>query len=169
MVEPVSPIVWPASGWVSSIAPLPFQVVTTGAPSRSASARSSAEASARDHAAAGHDDRALRLGQQRGRALDVVGIRPRPAARLALRRVGERHLGRLGLDVHRHVEQDRSGPAGGHRVPGAMEDERQLIDARRLPPLLDDRLEDARVVGRVPPLELLEQRRGRACRCAASR
>ena len=45
IVEPVSPIVCPASGWVSSIAPFPFQVVTTGAPSRSASATSSAEAS----------------------------------------------------------------------------------------------------------------------------
>ncbi len=46
MVEPVSPMVWPASAWVSSIAPLPFQVVTTGAPSRSATARSSSVASA---------------------------------------------------------------------------------------------------------------------------
>ena len=45
IVEPVSPIVCPASGWVSSIAPFPFQVVTTGAPSRSASSTSSAEAS----------------------------------------------------------------------------------------------------------------------------
>ena len=38
-----------------------------------------------------------------------------------------------------------------------MEDERQLVDARRLPPLLDDRLEDPRVVGDVASLELLEQ------------
>ena len=38
-----------------------------------------------------------------------------------------------------------------------MQDERQLIDARRLPPLLDDRLEDPRVVGDVASLELLEQ------------
>ena len=46
MVDPVSPMVWPASRCVSSIAPFPFQVVTTGAPSRSASACSSAVASA---------------------------------------------------------------------------------------------------------------------------
>ncbi len=45
-VEPVSPIVWALSAWVSSIAPLPFQVVTTGAPRRSASASSSSQASA---------------------------------------------------------------------------------------------------------------------------
>src|SRR6478752_4281160 len=46
-VEAVSPIVWAASSWVSSIAPLPFQVVTTGAPSRSARATSWSHASAR--------------------------------------------------------------------------------------------------------------------------
>ncbi len=38
-----------------------------------------------------------------------------------------------------------------------MEDERQLVDARRLPPLLDDRLEDAGVVGVVAALEFLEE------------
>src|SRR6266542_5840591 len=43
-VDAVSPIVWAASSCVSSIAPLPIQVVTTGAPSRSARARTSAEA-----------------------------------------------------------------------------------------------------------------------------
>jgi len=34
-----------------------------------------------------------------------------------------------------------------------VQDERQLIDARRLPPFLDDRLEDARVVGDMASLE----------------
>src|SRR4051794_4038235 len=43
--DAVSPIVSAASGWVSSIAPLPFHVVTTAAPRRSASAVSSALAS----------------------------------------------------------------------------------------------------------------------------
>src|SRR5437899_11995815 len=46
-VEAVSPIVSPARSWVSSIAPLPFHVVTTGAPRRSASAVTCAQASAR--------------------------------------------------------------------------------------------------------------------------
>src|SRR6187431_596533 len=45
IVDPVSPTVWPASAWVSSIAPLPFQVVTTGAPRRSARARNASDAS----------------------------------------------------------------------------------------------------------------------------
>ena len=111
----------------------------------------------RDRAAAGDDDRPLRVAQQRRRPLDVVGGRPDPAACLALGGVGEDDLGAVGQDVHRHVEQDRPGPAGDHLVPGPVEDERQLVDARRLPPLLDDRLEDPRVVGDVASLELLEQ------------
>ena len=110
-----------------------------------------------DDPAAGDDHRPLRLRQQPRRLLDGRGIRPWPAARLALVEVGERDGRRLGLDVHRHVQQDRSGPAGAHRVPGSVEDERQLVDARRLPPFLDDRLEDPRVVGDVAALELLEQ------------
>src|SRR6476646_8308164 len=42
--DAVSPTVSPASSWVSSMAPLPFHVVTTGAPRRSASAVISADA-----------------------------------------------------------------------------------------------------------------------------
>ena len=110
-----------------------------------------------DGTAAGHDDRPLRVAQERRRPFDIVGGRPDPAACLALGRVGEGDLGAVGQDVHRHVEQDRSGPAGDHLVPGPVQDERQLVDARRLPPLLDDRLEDPRVVGDVASLELLEQ------------
>ncbi len=37
-----------------------------------------------------------------------------------------------------------------------MEHERQVVDAARLPPLLDDRLEHAGVIGMVSPLELLQ-------------
>ena len=37
-----------------------------------------------------------------------------------------------------------------------MENERQVVDTRRLPPLLDDGLEDPRVVGGMPALEFLE-------------
>ena len=75
------------------------------------------------------------------------------------RAVGVRQddLGGLGLDVHRQVEQNRAGPAGQHLVPGPMEDERQLVDARRLPPLLHDRLEDAGIVRDMAALELLEE------------
>src|SRR6266542_5929805 len=45
-VDAVSPIVWAASSWVSSIAPLPIQVVTTGAPRRSARVVTSPDAAA---------------------------------------------------------------------------------------------------------------------------
>src|SRR5438093_12736948 len=45
-VEAVSPIVWAASSCVSSIAPLPIHVVTTGAPRRSARAVRDGPASA---------------------------------------------------------------------------------------------------------------------------
>src|SRR5437016_6599584 len=44
-LEAVSPIVRPARSCVSSMTPLPFQVVATGAPSRSASAVTWADAS----------------------------------------------------------------------------------------------------------------------------
>ena len=156
IVEPVSPIVWPASGCVSSIAPLPFQVVTTGAPSRSASARSSAVASAPiTPPPATITGRFAPASRAAARSTSVASGRgrPRACARIGL---GNDDLGGLGLDVHRHVQQDRSRAPGGHRVPGAVEDERQLVHPRRLPPLLDDRLEDARVVGVMTPLELLE-------------
>ena len=45
------------------------------------------------------------------------------------RGVAQRDLGRVRLDVHRHVEEDGTGTAGAHRVPGALEDEGQLVDA----------------------------------------
>ena len=155
--DAVSPMVRPASSCVSSIAPLPFQVVTTGAPSRSARAVTSADASAVMAPPPATMTGRFAVAQQGRGPFDVVGGRPDPAACLALRRVGEGDLGAVGQDVHRHVEQDRSGPAGDHLVPGPVQDERQLVDARRLPPLLDDRLEDPRVVGDVASLELLEQ------------
>jgi hypothetical protein len=75
----------------------------------------------------------------------------------ALDGVGDAHLRGVGLHVHRQVEQDGARPAAEHRVPGTVEDERQLVDARRLPPLLGHRLEDPGVVRDVAPVELLEQ------------
>ena len=155
--DAVSPMVNAARSCVSSIAPLPFHVVTTGAPSRSASASDPGRGVGPDRAAAGDDDRPGGAGQQLRGPLDIVGRRADAAARLALVGFGEGHVGRLGQDVHRQVEQDRAGPPGQHLVPGAMQHEGQLVDPRRLPPLLHDRLEDARVVGDVPSIELLEQ------------
>ena len=77
MVDPVSPMVWPARGWVSSIAPLPFQVVTTGAPSRSASARSSAVASAEITPPPATMTGRFAPASSAARALHHVGVRPR--------------------------------------------------------------------------------------------
>ncbi len=156
-VDAVSPIVSAASGCSSSIAPLPFQVVTTAAPSRSASAVSSALALGRDHAASGDDHRAARAGQERSGPLDIVCGGPDAATRLPLHGVRHHDVRRLGLDVHREVQQDRARAARHHRVPRAVEHERELVHARRLPPLLDDRFEDARVVGGVAALQLLEK------------
>ena len=98
-----------------------------------------------------------RVRKRRRGSLDIVRSGADPSARLTLGGVGQRDVGAVGLDVHRHVEEDRAGSAGQHLVPGPMQHERQFVDARRLPPLLDDRLEDPRVVGDVPPLELLEE------------
>ncbi len=155
--DAVSPIVSPASGCVSSIAPLPFQVVTTGAPRRSARAVTSGLASARDGAAARHDHRSLCVAQQGGRPLDVVGRRSDPAACLTPLRLRDLDIGAVGLDVHRQIQQDGSRPARQHLVPGPVEDERQVVDPGWLPPLLDDRLEDPRIVRDMPAVEFLEQ------------
>ena len=155
-VDAVSPIVRPARSCVSSIAPLPFHVVTTGAPSRSARAVTSAQASARIAPPPATMTGRSRRAKQVRRAFHVVRRRPNPAAGLAPRRIRQDDLRGLGLDVHRQVQEDGPGPAGQHRVPGPMEDEGQVVDARRLPPFLDDRLEDSRVVGVMAAVELLE-------------
>ncbi len=109
-----------------------------------------------DRASARHDDGSLGRAKQVRRAFHVVRGRPNPASGFAPRRIRQDDLRGLGLDVHRQVQQDRPGPAGQHRVPGPMEDERQVVDARRLPPFLDDRLEDSRVVGVMAAVEFLE-------------
>ena len=118
--------VWPVSSCVSSIAPLPFHVVTTGAPSRSASAVTSAQASARIAPPPATITGRRAVARSVGGALDVVGRGPDPAARLALFGIRQHDLGGFGLDVHRQVEEDRARAArtasrsrpGGGRTAG---------------------------------------------------
>ena len=156
-VDAVSPTLHAFSSWVSSMAPLPCQVVTTAAPEPLGQRGQLVRGSRQQHAAPGHDHRPAGVAQERRGSLDVVGGRARAVGRFALLGVRDRDVGRLDLHVHRQVEQHRAGTAGKHLVPRALQHEGQLVDPGRLPPLLDDRLEDARVVGLVAALDLLEE------------
>ena len=110
-----------------------------------------------DGAAAGHDDGSLRRCEETSRPFHFRGRGSWRAPRLPLFRIRQDDVGRLGLNVHRHVQEDRPGPPGNHLVPRAMHDEWDVVDARRPEPLLDDGIEDPRVVGAVPSLDFLEQ------------
>ena len=86
------------------------------------------------HALADQDDRPLGRQQHVDRLDHALGI-----GAAAARDVGvpllrlRRFLGRRLLeDVERHVEHDRPGPAGHHRLPGLPHRERHHVAARRL-------------------------------------
>jgi hypothetical protein len=66
-------------------------------------------------------------------------------------------VGGRGLDVHRHLEVDRAGPAGQHRVEGAMEDEGDLGDRVDRPLALGHRLDHAGEVVVAVALQLLHR------------
>ena len=101
-----------------------------------------------EHAAAGVDDRLLRLDDRLRRLahLPLVNLRRRaPAGQVDLGRVGEVDLGLLG--VLRDVDEHGAGPAGAGDVEGVLDRLRQLAGIQDEPRMLDDRHRDAGGVG----------------------
>ena len=108
----------------------------------------------REHAAAGVQDRTLgrreRLDDPRdGRRVDR---RSRHHRRHLLERVD----GQIGReDVHRHVDQDRTGPPGLREMECALHDARQILDAIDAVDALAERPEDLELIGVLVEIDLL--------------
>ena len=114
-------------------------------------------------AAAGLHDPAA--GEQHGTLcgrehLRCAGDRSAVAARPPLRtmrvRLGRIPLAEFGLQVLRELDKNRATPALEHRVEGLVQNGRQLLEAARLPPALDDRGGHRRKVVAVRTVELLQ-------------
>ncbi len=145
-------------GLRSSIRPLALSVVMTGAPSRRASA-SIAPAAPDQSAAAGQDDRAPGLGEDRGGLGDRVDRHGRGRGRRERRDARRRRAGRAH-QVLRQEQGRRPGPSPGHRLERPAHQRRDLVDPPERAAPLRHRAEDPLEVDLVIVAALAVQRIG---------
>ena len=84
-----------------------------------------------DDAAAREQDRALGLEQKVDRPGDIVRVAEGSRLGTPFLSISQRNLGGLGLDILRHVEQDRALASFQHGVEGLLKHVRQLFDVAR--------------------------------------
>ena len=112
----------------------------------------------RDHAAAGEDERPLRLHQHLQRAADRLrraGRAPLEVLR-ALLRLGHLDVGGADPEVVRDVDVHRAGASGPRQLERLGQELAEVVDALRLEAPLGDHLRHAREVGLVVAVLLLE-------------
>jgi hypothetical protein len=107
------------------------------------------------HPAAGEDHRPPGVDEQLRRTLDLRRVAFDPPARPPFAGCGERDVDRVGLDVHRQIDDDRARPPLEHDVERPLHGAGELNDLGHLPVPLREWGERLDRVGGVQPFHFL--------------